>query len=67
MQNRTLPYFLILPSLLLAAVVIFWPVVHLFEIATHDVNRFGQLREFNDGANSTMAPISRPFSQRRSS
>lgn len=53
MQNRTLPYFLILPSLLLAAVVIFWPVVHLFEIATHDVNRFGQLREFNDGANFT--------------
>ena len=47
MQNRTLPYFLILPSLLLAAVVIFWPVVNLMEIATHDVNRFGQLRDFN--------------------
>ncbi|ENQ94709.1 hypothetical protein C048_02171 [Brucella melitensis UK19/04] len=28
-------------------------MVHLFEIATHDVNRFGQLREFNDGANFT--------------
>lgn len=51
MQNRTLPYFLILPSLLLAAVVIFWPVVNLIEIATHDVNRFGQLRDFNGGAN----------------
>lgn len=51
MQNRSVPYFLILPSLLLAAVVIFWPVVHLFEIATHDVNRFGQLRDFNGGAN----------------
>ncbi|WP_421565500.1 carbohydrate ABC transporter permease [Ochrobactrum sp. EDr1-4] len=47
MQNRTLPYFLILPSLLLAAVVIFWPVVNLIEIATHNVNRFGQLRDFN--------------------
>ncbi|MDR6432126.1 sugar ABC transporter permease [Brucella pseudogrignonensis] len=47
MQNRTLPYFLILPSLLLAAVVIFWPVVNLIEIATHDVNRFGQLRDYN--------------------
>lgn len=51
MQNRTLPYFLILPSLMLAAVVIFWPVVNLFEIATHDVNRFGQLRDFNGGDN----------------
>ena len=53
MQSRTLPYLLILPSLLLAAVVIFWPVVHLVEIASHDVNRFGQLRDFNDGANFT--------------
>ncbi len=53
MQSRTLPYLLILPSLLLAAVVIFWPVVHLVEIASHDVNRFGQLRDFNNGANFT--------------
>lgn len=53
MQNRFLPYYLILPSLLLAAVVIFWPVVHLIEIATHDVNRFGQLRDFNGVANFT--------------
>lgn len=51
MQSRTLPYFLILPSLLLAAVVIFWPIVNLIEIATHDVNRFGQLRDFNGAAN----------------
>src|SRR5690606_39682987 len=51
MHSRSLPYFLILPSLLLAAVVIFWPVVHLVEIASHNVNRFGQLRDFNDGAN----------------
>lgn len=51
MHSRSLPYFLILPSLLLAAVVIFWPIVHLVEIASHNVNRFGQLRDFNDGAN----------------
>jgi len=61
MQNRTLPYFLILPSLMLAAVVIFWPVVNLFEIATHDVNRFGQLRELNDGANFTALFASAEF------
>ncbi len=61
MQSRTLPYLLILPSLLLAAVVIFWPVVHLIEIASHDVNRFGQLRDFNDGANFT-ALLQRPTS-----
>ncbi|BCM22351.1 carbohydrate ABC transporter permease [Mesorhizobium sp. J8] len=47
MQNRFLPYLLTLPSLLLAAVVIFWPVWDLIQISTHDVNRFGQLREFS--------------------
>jgi multiple sugar transport system permease protein len=47
MQSRILPYLLTLPSLLLAAVVIFWPVWDLVQISTHDVNRFGQLREFS--------------------
>jgi multiple sugar transport system permease protein len=51
MPNRTLPYLLTLPSLLLAAVVIFWPVWDLIQIATHDVSRFGQLRGYNDFAN----------------
>ncbi|MCL7998100.1 sugar ABC transporter permease [Brucella sp. 21LCYQ03] len=61
MQNRTLPYFLILPSLLLAAVVIFWPVVNLIEIATHDVNRFGQLRDFNGTENFSALFASQEF------
>ncbi|TPJ34071.1 sugar ABC transporter permease [Mesorhizobium sp. B2-8-3] len=51
MQSRILPYLLTLPSLLLAAVVIFWPVWDLLQISTHDVNRFGQLREFSGFAN----------------
>ena len=51
MQNRFLPYLLTLPSLLLAAVVIFWPVWDLIQISTHDVSRFGQLRDFNNFAN----------------
>ncbi|MBZ9770661.1 MULTISPECIES: sugar ABC transporter permease [unclassified Mesorhizobium] len=51
MQNRFLPYLLTLPSLFLAAVVIFWPVWDLIQISTHDVNRFGQLREFSGLAN----------------
>ncbi len=51
MPNRTLPYLLTLPSLLLAAVVIFWPVWDLVQIATHDVSRFGQLRGTNGFAN----------------
>ncbi|MDX8525231.1 sugar ABC transporter permease [Mesorhizobium sp. MSK_1335] len=51
MQSRILPYLLTLPSLLLAAVVIFWPVWDLVQISTHDVNRFGQLREFSGLAN----------------
>ncbi|RWM32205.1 carbohydrate ABC transporter permease [Mesorhizobium sp.] len=51
MQSRVLPYLLTLPSLLLAAVVIFWPVWDLVQISTHDVNRFGQLRDFSGLAN----------------
>lgn len=51
MQNRALPYLLTLPSLLLAAVVIFWPVWDLVQISTHEVSRFGQLRDFNDFQN----------------
>ena len=51
MQNRFLPYLLTLPSLLLAAVVIFWPVWDLIQISTHDVSRFGQLRDYNNFAN----------------
>ena len=51
MHSRVLPYALTLPSLLLAAVVIFWPVWDLIQISMHDVNRFGQLRGFNDFAN----------------
>ena len=48
MQFRRLasPYLLILPSFLLAAFIILWPLKELGEIATHEVNRFGQLRDF---------------------
>lgn len=53
MYNRALPYLLSLPSLLLAAVVIFWPLYDLIQISTHDVSRFGQLRDLNDFANFT--------------
>lgn len=51
--RRLTPYALVLPSLVLAAAIIFWPVADLVEIATHDVNRFGQLRDWNDFANFT--------------
>lgn len=51
MHNRFLPYFLTLPALLFAAVVIFWPVWDLMQIATHDVSRFGSLRDWNDFEN----------------
>ncbi len=51
MYNRALPYLLILPSLFLAAVVIFWPVYDLVQISTHEVSRFGQLRDFTGLAN----------------
>ncbi len=49
--RRAAPYLLILPSLVLAAVILGYPVVDLVSTALHDVNRFGSLRGFNGGAN----------------
>ena len=40
------PIALILPSFLLALFIIAYPVAQLAQIATHQVNRFGQLRNF---------------------
>lgn len=51
MHSRILPYLLTAPALIFAAVVIFWPVWDLIQISTHDVSRFGQLRDYNDFAN----------------
>src|SRR5687767_5311994 len=45
------PYLLIIPSFLLAAFIILWPLKELVQIATHEVNRFGQLRDFAGAAN----------------
>src|SRR5918998_5341087 len=45
------PYLLILPSFVLAALIILWPLKELVQIATHEVNRFGQLRDFVGAAN----------------
>src|SRR3712207_599042 len=49
--RRASPYLLIIPSFLLAAFIILWPLKELVQIATHDVNRFGQLRDFSGAAN----------------
>jgi len=45
------PYVLILPSFVLAAMIVIWPVNELAQIASHNVNRFGQLRDFAGMAN----------------
>jgi multiple sugar transport system permease protein len=47
----TNPYVLILPGFLLAAFIILWPLFQLGTISVNDVNRFGQLRGFNDFEN----------------
>lgn len=51
MERPILPYLMIVPSLLLAAAIVIWPIVELAEIASHSVNRFGQLRDFVGMAN----------------
>ncbi|WP_457090192.1 carbohydrate ABC transporter permease [Microvirga sp. P5_D2] len=45
------PYVLILPSFVLAALIVIWPVNELSQLASHSVNRFGQLRDFVGMAN----------------
>ncbi|HZH12641.1 MAG TPA: sugar ABC transporter permease [Microvirga sp.] len=45
------PYVLVLPSFVLAALIVIWPVNELAQIASHSVNRFGQLRDFVGMAN----------------
>ncbi|WP_336055097.1 carbohydrate ABC transporter permease [Nitratireductor sp. CH_MIT9313-5] len=47
----TNPYVLILPGFLLAAFIILWPLYQLGLISLNEVNRFGQLRGFNDAEN----------------
>ena len=47
MPRSATPYFLILPSFLMAAFIILWPLKEIVELATHDVNRFGILRDFS--------------------
>src|SRR5918995_3209129 len=44
--RRAAPLWLIAPSLLLALFIIGYPVFDLVRTATHEVNRFGQLRDF---------------------
>jgi multiple sugar transport system permease protein len=51
MNRAFTPYFLILPSFLLAAAIVLWPLQEIVSLATHDVNRFGMLRDFVGFAN----------------
>lgn len=51
MTRGALPYFLILPSFVLAAAIILWPVGEILVLASHDINRFAMVREFNNFAN----------------
>jgi multiple sugar transport system permease protein len=51
MSRQATPYLLILPGFLLAAFIILWPLKEIVQIATHDVNRFGMLRDFSGLAN----------------
>ena len=51
MRPGPLPYLLVLPAFLLAALIVLWPLVTIANIAVHDVNRFGQLQGFSGAAN----------------
>ena len=47
MARLVTPYVLILPSFLLAAAIVLWPLKEIVTLATHDVNRFGLVRDFS--------------------
>ena len=51
--RRAAPLWLIGPSLVLALFIIGYPVVDLIRTASHEVNRFGQLRDFIGPAHFT--------------
>ena len=51
MGRRATAYCLILPSFLLAAFIVLWPLKEIVSLALHDVNRFGMLRAFSGLAN----------------
>ena len=51
MGRTATPYILILPSFLLAAAVILWPLQEIVSLSLHSVNRFGILRDFVGLAN----------------
>ena len=49
--RRSAPLFMILPSLLLATLIIGYPIIDLAWTSMQEVSRFGQLRGFNGWAN----------------
>jgi multiple sugar transport system permease protein len=51
MARYATPYLLVLPSFLLAAFIIVWPLGEIVRLAVHDVNRFGVIRAFAGAAN----------------
>jgi len=59
MNRAATPYLLILPSFLLAALVILWPLLEIAQLATHDVNRFGIMKDFS-GLDSFRTLLSDP-------
>jgi multiple sugar transport system permease protein len=46
MGRTATPYILILPSFLLAAAIILWPLKEIVALSLHDVNRFGIMKGF---------------------
>ncbi|MCB1970541.1 MAG: sugar ABC transporter permease [Geminicoccaceae bacterium] len=46
MQKSVVPWLMIVPSLLLAFWIIGYPILDVVMAATHEVNRFGKLRDF---------------------
>jgi multiple sugar transport system permease protein len=50
-RSRLLPFALVAPGVMLAALIVVWPLIQLGVIGLGDVNRFGQVRGFAGAEN----------------
>ena len=50
-RQKSIPLLMIVPSLILAVLIIGYPIIDLAWTSAHEVSRFGKLMSFNDWAN----------------
>jgi multiple sugar transport system permease protein len=60
-RQAAIPWVMILPSLLLAGLIIIYPFIDIVDLSLHNVSRFGLMREFSGLANYARVFADPPF------